>query len=284
MSAKTVSNPSDHPQYYTGLKRDSHDHRDVVRVYGIEDIPSTEQHPVVDLRRYVDNVYSQGQLGSCGANVICSAYKLELRRQAEMVDSRAYYHVERSRLFLYYNSRTYDNSTDKDEGASLRDTLRALKTWGICWETNWPYDPLNFAQKPPRYCYDNAAGNTICKYESIINQDIHQFRACLKAGFPIAFGYQVYQSFRDSENGLMPIPSDEEIKNNPDPPGHGGLAVGYNDHTECVTVLNSWGEHWGDGGYFYMPYKFITDPVQAFDFWKIEEVCTQYEIVFATEV
>ena len=285
MSANVLKDPYDQTiEYYTGLKRDSPDDRDVQREYGSEEVPSIDEHPIVDLRRYVDNVYTQGKIGSCSANVICAAFKVQLRKQTEMVHSSPYYYIERSRLFVYYNSREYDKTVDKDEGASLRDTLKAINNSGVCLESMWPYDPLKFAVKPSHDCYENASWNKICKYESITKQDIHQFRACLKAGFPIAFGYQIYQSFLRSRNGLMPIPSDEEIQSSPNPPGHGGLAVGYNDHTECITVLNSWGERWGDKGYFYMPYKFITDPVQAFDFWKVEEVCEKVEVIFETHI
>ena len=54
--------------------------------------------------------------------------------------------------------------------------------------------------------------------------------------------------------------------------GHAVMAVGYDDTTEVFVIRNSWGNKWGDKGYFYMPYKFITNTDLASDFWVVEKV------------
>ena len=275
----TVQPPT--PRYHNGFKRDPPDSRDVSKVYGTPEIPSTDDHPVVDLLKYVNQIYSQGTLGSCTSCAVCAAYKLELRRQAEETN-HTYYHHDVSRLFVYYNARDIDDTTDSDDGASFREILKAIHNKGVCRESLWPYDVVKFADAPPTICYDDAEGNTVCKYATL-KQDIDQFRACLKSGFPFAFGFFAYDSFDDiSSDGIMSMPSSEEIQSMPHPPGHGVLAVGYDDNTEYITVLNSYGRKFGDKGYFYMPYKFITNPKFALDFWKIEEACEKYEIVIHT--
>jgi len=52
---------------------------------------------------------------------------------------------------------------------------------------------------------------------------------------------------------------------------HAVEAVGFDDSISRFITRNSWGEVWGDKGYFYMPYKYISDPKLAWDFWTIRQ-------------
>ena len=45
------------------------------------------------------------------------------------------------------------------------------------------------------------------------------------------------------------------------------MLVGYDDHDDHFIVRNSWGTHWGDSGYGYMPYAYVTDAELCSDFW-----------------
>lgn len=69
----------------------------------------------------------------------------------------------------------------------------------------------------------------------------------------------------------MPMPTDAERRRE-HVGRHAVVAVGYDDKRQRIVVLNSWGSSWGDGGYFYMPYNFITDTEMCSDFWKISFV------------
>ncbi|MDA7573761.1 hypothetical protein N8751_00605 [bacterium] len=37
-------------------------------------------------------------------------------------------------------------------------------------------------------------------------------------------------------------------------------------------MRNSWGVNWGDQGYFYMPYKYMTNKNLCSDFWVVKKV------------
>ena len=252
---------------YYGAKPDKPDDRDFRKKYKQHEIPSDLN---VDLSVYVDHVYNQGDLGSCTANALCAAYGLDLVKQSQTTTG-GFSYFNPSRLFLYYNTRKREGNQSKDSGASIREALKAMNCKGVCKESDWPYDISKFKEKPPRSCYKAAAGNTLCKYERL-DQDIDQFRACLKDNCPFVFGFKVYKSFIDSKNGYMPMPSAQELHQTPDGQ-HAVVAVGYDDSRRSFKVLNSWGSTWGDNGYFYMPYEFISNSSFCFDFWKISFAC-----------
>ena len=258
-------------RHRTGLIRDTPDRRDFIRRYGDDEIPSTEEHPVVDLRGDIVQVFNQDLLDCCVASVLCSAYELLVQKQAHELN-HIHYDFKASRLFVYYNARGLNSTIDEDSGASMRQALMAIHHYGVCHEALWPFKISEYRELPRPACYTDAEGNKLTKYESLA-QDRHQLRACLKEGFPFAFGFEVYNSLETeiTENGKMPLPSDEEIQGGASEL-HSVLCVGYDDNIECFTVLNSWGKSFGDGGYFYMPYKYILDPERSFDFWKLSEV------------
>lgn len=258
-------------RYYYGAKRDTHDHRDFKKVYPSAKFPS-HHHPNADLRKYVHHIYDQKNLGSCTANAVCGAYGLDLTKQSKLLGEEGHYsYFDSSRLFLYYNTREYGATTTEDSGASLRDTVKALCRRGVCKESVWPYDVSKFTQKPHHHCYIAAQGNTI-KYKRL-NQEVDQFRACLKDNCPFVFGFQVYESFQAiDQSGDMPMPTPDELKKGP-VGAQAVIAVGYDDENQCIIVQNSWGAGWGDKGYFYMPYDLIKDPDFCYDFWKISFAC-----------
>ena len=253
---------------FHGCIKDRHDDRDIIKSY--ENAPSTLEHPSVDLRPYVDHVYDQGQLNSCTANAMCAAYGFDLKKQSQSPHARpgAFAYFDPSRLFVYYNARSMEKTVLEDSGASIRDTIKCVHRFGVCKEATWRYDIHKFYQQPPESAYREAHGNIVSKYERL-QQDIHQFRACLKDNCPFLFSFEVFGSFYNIDcTGLMKMPLPLEYES---PPigRHAVMAVGYDDRSKNFIILNSWGQSWGDKGYFYMPYDYIKDCRWSSDFWKI---------------
>jgi len=220
--------------------------------------------PMVDLRPKCPPVYDQGQIGSCTANSIGAAFEFELLKQG-LTDFTP------ARLFIYYNERVMEGDPNSDNGAQIRDGVKSAAQLGVCNEIEWPYDPNNLFKKPDDSCYQSALSNLVEQYVSIDNKDINQLKSCLAEGNPFVFGFTVYQNFESAlvaQTGVLSMPVAGETVVG----GHAVLAVGYDDSKSAFIIRNSWGPNWGIGGYFYMPYTYITNPDLATDFWAIKLV------------
>jgi C1A family cysteine protease len=225
----------------------------------------------VDLRPKMPPVVNQGDIGSCTSNALagCLEYlqQQELGRpgkEAHEYSPDEFYGV--SRLFIYWNERDLEGTLTEDAGGEIRDGIKSLWQKGACRESLWDYSRRNLFRRPTTEAFIEASGYVISSYERC--NSLYQMKAALAEGFPVAFGFMVYESFESDEvarTGKMPMPRDNER----DLGGHAVCAVGYDDHAQILIVRNSWGTDWGDAGYFYMPMDYIEQPDLSDDYWVI---------------
>ena len=221
--------------------------------------------PCVDLRTKCPKPYDQEQLGSCTANAIAGALEFNQKKQKQKPTFTP------SRLFIYYNERVMEGTVDSDAGAMIRDGIKSVAQQGAPPEKPWwPYDITKFREKPPKPVNDEAAKHQAVLYQRVA-RTLNQMKGCLAAGFPFIFGFSVYESFESqtvASTGVvnMPLPKEKLLG------GHAVLAVGYNDSESRFIVRNSWGDKWGQKGYFTMPYTYLLDGNLADDFWTIRLV------------
>lgn len=247
-----------------GWTPDLPDHRDLRYAIVRPEALAKPLPTLVDMRLQCPAVYDQGQLGSCTANAIGGAFQFELMRQKLPV-------FNPSRLFIYYNERVLENHVKEDSGAQLRDGIKSVATQGVCDEKLWPYDISKFAKKPKKKLYTLAQKNQAIQYTRLNNMNITELKSCLATGNPFVFGFTVYQAFEGStvaQTGILNMPG----KNESVLGGHAVMAAGYDDKKKAFIIRNSWGDGWGQKGYFYMPYDYITSTDLADDFWTISKV------------
>ena len=246
-----------------GWKPDLPDQRDFQ--YAVAKPTLAKLPKKIDLTPKCPPVYDQGQLGSCTGNAIAAAFQFEMLKQ----------HVAAfipSRLFIYYNERSIENTINVDNGAQIRDGIKSIAKLGVCPETMWPYITSEFTHKPYAECYANAMQHRAIKFQRVV-RDIEQMKGCLAEGNPFVVGFTVYNSFESSEmatTGILEMPKKGEAMVG----GHAVLVVGYDDSSKRFIVRNSWGANWGKGGYFTMPYKYLLDANLSDDFWTIQLVST----------
>jgi C1A family cysteine protease len=243
-----------------GWRPDKPDIRDrkVLRLVRSGSLPEN-----VDLRTGMPPVYDQGSLGSCTGNAIAGA--IEYMRKKEGLPD-----FVPSRLFIYYNERTIEGTVNSDAGAEIRDGIKTVANLGACSEVDWPYDTSKFTAKPTDQCYSDAKTDLVTAY-SRVDQTVDALRVSLASGIPVVFGFTVYESFESdavAKSGLVPMPGRFESSQG----GHAVLMCGYDDDRQLFQVRNSWGPNFGDAGYVWMPYDYITNPDLASDFWQIDVV------------
>ena len=212
----------------------------------------------VDLRSRFPPVYDQGALGSCTANALCAAFTFNAPG------------FTGSRLFLYYNERLLEKTITYDSGAYIHDGITAMKTYGLCSETIWPYIVSKYAVKPTAPCYSAALADRVLTAQNI-QPTLATMKQALSQGYPFVFGFTVYSSFLNasaSTTGIIPMPAPRESVLG----GHAVVAVGYDDTHQWFIFRNSWGSGWGDHGYGYIPYAYISNASLTSDLWYITSV------------
>lgn len=257
-----------------GWKPDLPDYRDRKYAAPLVSGPLPEK---VDLRSECPKVYHQGRINSCTANAIGALMEFVLWKQSKVAFTP-------SRLFIYYNERETDQSIYTDGGAYLRDGMKCVAKLGACQESDWPYDdtpPTNPlariwasgakpAEKPSDKCYEMALTRQVLSYQRL-DQSLTQLKGCLAAGYPFVFGFTAYDAYASTavlKSGVLNYPEPGEGVVN----GHAVMAVGYDDISQRFIIRNSYGEDWGQKGYFTMPYSYLLSGDLAADFWTLSMV------------
>jgi C1A family cysteine protease len=246
----------------------------------LTDIPEKKLPKSVDLREWCSPIENQLSLASCQVNAGVGL--------VEYFERRAFgKHIDASRLFLYKVARKLDHE-EGDTGATPRSTMGALVLFGVPPEEYWPYTDKrpDFDAEPTAFCYAFAQNYRTIKYVRLdppgISKDVllHTIKVFLAAGIPSIFGFPVYDdSWNQSiETGNIPYPCPKD--SNQPGRGHIVMTAGYDDNKEiknssckestkgALLIRNSHGTSWGNKGYGWMPYKWVTEGL-AIDWWTL---------------
>src|SRR5262249_5441306 len=100
-------------------------------------------------------------------------------------------------------------------------------------------------------------------------QVLSRVKRFLAAGLPSAFGFPVMGQV--SSEGEIPFPRHIGKFLG----GQAVVAVRYDDARRsgsspkgALLIRNSWGQGWGDGGYGWLPYEYVSQSL-AVDFWTL---------------
>jgi C1A family cysteine protease len=229
-----------------------------------------------DLRAWCSGIENQGNLGSCTAHAGVGILEYYERRAFGR-------HIDASRRFLYKVTRNLLGWTG-DTGAYLRSTMGALVLFGVPPEEYWPYNIPDFDVEPSAFCYSFASNYQTVQYFRLdpLGTDrkalLARIKLFLAAGLPSMFGFTVFSSISQAQDdGKIPYPSPNERALG----GHAVAAIGFDNKvkiqnqapseeptTGALLIRNSWGKGWGEDGYGWLPYKYISEGM-AVDWWSL---------------
>lgn len=201
----------------------------------------------------------QADLGSCSAEAITNAYEIQVKYQYPDKFS------ELSRLFLYYNSRFLENNVNEDAGVfRLRNAFQAIKIWGLCSETCWPFDTSKFNVQPDASCYQEAKKRSIISYEFV--PSIMGMVEILNQNQPVVIGIEIFYDFLkvNQDNPEVKMPGENEISLG----GHAMCVTGYSLAKQAFYVKNSFGTNWAESGFCWIPFVYIQE--YSFERWKFD--------------
>jgi len=212
------------------------------------DFDSTTLPRVKDLSCYDSPIRDQGKLGSCTSFAAVALIEHIAKRFQKTSDW--------SELYVYYNTRVKVLHWDpnEDTGAYVSSTMKALSQYGDSGETDWPYDTTKFSCEPPTTAYTRGAINQVTK-TAFLPVSVDAFRTAINAGNPVDIGFVCYSNLYDAnKTGKVPMPKEGSYIIG----GHSVTIVGYDDNSREFKFKNSWGADWGDKGYGYLPYDYVS--------------------------
>ena len=226
-----------------------------------------------DLREWCAPIEDQGQIGSCTAHAGVGMLEYFERKLHGK-------HLDASRRFLYKMTRAL-GQFEGDSGAFLRTTIGAMVLFGVPPESSWPYSEEEFDEEPPSFCYAFAQNYQAVKYYRLDppgterEELLDSIKSHLGSQLPSMFGFTVYASIDEAgDDGRIPFP----VKGDKVAGGHAVMAVGYDDALEigkgdgktkgAILIRNSWGKAWGEDGYGWLPYDYVTEGL-ADDWWVL---------------
>ena len=203
----------------------------------------------VDLRKQFTPIKDQGQLGACASFATISIYEhIHKKNKNEDIDLSEY--------FLYYNARAKKNETSEDSGSSLYHNIESMTQEGACLESLCTYRTDVCDAKPSDEAYGDAETRKVKKALNV-KCNLEDIKSAVAEGYPVIISLKIFESFQPIA-GFIPLPSSDE-KQDEKHGNHAMVICGYSDDKKVFIVRNSWGISFGDRGYCYIPYSYISD-------------------------
>lgn len=272
---------------WMGWRPDLPDHRDSDysfaralsdEIVNVQDLPPSSKPQRKELDKHP--IRDQGPAGSCTGHGVGLIHAIE-RNVAQ-----------RSPLWIYAEARKMIGELDRDDGAYIRDAIKAVADLGAPHESKWPYRIERLHEEPPEISDRDAAKRKIHSYHRLdddagVVDRAQIYRSCLASGHLFTIGFSVYSSIDDplvTNFGILPFPSGSFQG------GHCVAVIGHDDRfresewahwarsrgypesklpERVYECQNSWADDWGRKGRFVIDAIYLEHPYLADDAWTL---------------
>ena len=206
--------------------------------------------PTIDLSANFPPAGNQGEQSSCVGWAVGHALKSYQERMEEQWPFGLATMFSPAWIYNQINR-------GRDEGSSIYEALDLIVDKGAATRWTMPYNPRDYRSQPT-----DAATREARHYRASGRSRVGgtgQVKAALSNRLPVVVGMRIYGSF----NELRGTNSVYNTFSGPDLGRHAVTIVGYDDHRfgGAFKIINSHGSRWGDGGYFWLPYRYFQQVV-----------------------
>jgi len=214
----------------------------------------------LDLDPHFPPVRSQGSQGSCSAWSVTYYMNGFLQRMLnDWTDSYDYHLMSPAWTYNKVNSGVDDGSFPSDNAKILRDI-------GCASLYTMPYDDSDYISWGGEYAWREAPLFRIKEYGYVDLTSIEAIKALLDEGYLINFVIDAttagYGSGTFDGDYIL-----SEYEYNGSTPNHAQTIVGYDDFVNddgeygAFRVVNSWGNSWGDSGFYWVTYDCLKNRI-----------------------
>ncbi len=210
----------------------------------------------VSLRKYCPKPGNQGKIGSCvGWSTCYGALTTQYAIRNNITDKKKITQQAFSALFLY--NLVKQNDPDCDGGTRIPIAMSMLQQTGSCFDKEFirnkcsvlPHDTLK--AKAKQYAIEDYM-SLFATFDDA-KMKIQKTKQSLAENKPVVVGLSLLDNFNYISKS-DPVWHTDKGYGWPSG-GHAVCVVGYDEGKEEFEILNSWGEEWGDSGYFYVKYS-----------------------------
>lgn len=204
-------------------------------------------------RSVMQPIFRQGLLGACVGGAVIGAMGYQ-QNVYPSPDGKGIDAQVLSVMDVYTGARK-TLPPPSEQGAYIRGAVQYVYYVGACLESEMPYNEEGIPRVVGGTPDETRKANRIGYYAWLDPKDIYAIKQGLYYNGPAVISSIITQ-------GLDELDSKFRAERRGYERGlHAMVIVGWDDELQCWIVRNTWGEEFGDKGYFYLPYSYGLEEV-----------------------